>query len=320
MKKMMKKILPLAAGVLLTVGAQAQPKIAIEGQEYVINSISTATNDAGGVRYEWYRNDVLIPACTTATCTVPAQLCYGGNVQFKRKAIATECIGANEQWAPTTIRVTFKCGGGHGTKIGNVCWAERNVGEAGSFFEPIVDNDGVTYFMVASNYYKWNSNKAWDYGISPVVGWPLGTQDMSLTWTVTPNPCPTGWRLPTAAEFQALIDTTPSLHWISSNGEDGFRRKGLVLGFNSNNCTGEHEHIYGCVLFPADGHRDIGGGGNGTFDYKGWYWSSDTFVDNGEVQAGGGRGLSFTLSNTTIDNVNQYIEKGHALSIRCVLQ
>ena len=301
-------IMSLVAMMLPAVGAQAQVKIAAEGQEYVINSVSDATSDAGTVSYEWYRNGELIPACTTATCTVPANLCYGHNVEFKRKAVTTDCM-SEEQWAPTTIVVTFKCGDGHGTVVGGLCWADRNVGEPGAFFTTVAISPGV---YAGGYFYKWNSNKPWPYGNTAVADWPQGNQDVSMTWTVRPNPCPTGWRLPTAAEFQALIAT--GSNWISSVGNNGFSAKGVTFGPNANNCS--YGQLYDCVYFPADGFRDIGSGDNYVLSYMGCYWSSNTTVyPNGGVADICGHALQFYVTNEFYIECR---EKGNACTIRCV--
>ena len=297
MKNVMKKIvMPLAAGVLLTAGAQAQePKLAIEGQAYIISSTVAAsvTPSTATTKYEWYRNDTLIAACTTATCTVPASLCKGANVAFKRKLKVTGgCAGDTEGFTNSVI-VTFKCGGGHGTKFGNLCWADRNVGAAGAFTATAHEY---------SPFYQWNRNKAWPFNTS---SWNY-TYDNSSTWTVDPNPCPPSWRVPTQEEYQLLLSVGST--WADMNTR-GNMFPGYFCGYNHATCRLPNS-MSGCVFFPQAGYRIA----DGTLSYRNLnssYWTND-------VQSNPTNGPRFytydSLSGLGINNVN----KLYAIPIRCV--
>ena len=290
MKQIKQIVMPLTVGVLLAMGAQAQTKIALEGQDYVINSTSNAISTAGSILYEWYRNNVLIPVCTTATCIVPANLCYGNNVEFRRKAIAVavDCWGDREKWAPTTIVVTFKCGGGHGTRISGTCWADRNVGEAGAFTSTR-DEPGPVY--------QWNRNTALSTTGSPgtiPAGWN-STLDQSTTWTV--NPCPAGWTLPSPSQLQALHDAGST---IASPPTKGTIFPGAFYGPNHANCTLSRtldvvypENMDNCIFLPAGGfcHTSSPPGGFYAMGETGDYWSNSGlslhFAVNGSPYIGG---------------------------------
>jgi len=296
MKKMKTAVALLAAGMLLTAGAHAQVKIAIEGQAYMISSATDATfANATSTAIQWYRNGVAIPSCTTQVCIVPAELCTGDSVRFVRKISGTgDCVGDTEGWSNEVI-VMFKCGGGHGTRIGSLCWADRNVDAAGTFTATASD-----YGM----FYQWNSNKAWPSS-GEVTGWN-STPDESSTWTVSPGPCPTGWRLPTQAEFQTLHNA--GHEWVNAAGSTrGNATDGRFYGSRYTTCTLPNNS--GCIFLPASGFRNYSNGV--LFDQvsNGYYWSST------QGSSTTGYGLHFySASSYPATNDN----KALGFSIRCV--
>ena len=296
---MMKKIvMPLAAGVLLTAGAQAQElRFGREGQAYTIGSA-----DDGGAgaafRYEWYRNGALIQ-CTNpgqATCTVPAELCNGNNVEFTRKVVADEsCMGPTEGAA--TILVSFKCGNGWGTRIANLCWADRNVGAAGAFTATAHEY---------SPFYQWNKNRAWSAEGS-VTGWN-SIPNQAATWTVDPHPCPNGWRLPDWNEFQALHNT--GYTWATA-GARGNTVAGMFYGPNHNNaasCSFSNNTMSDCIFLPASGFRDISNGTRYSQTTNGYYWAhGQYYTDRGFV-------LNIASSSSSVGPN----DKAYGFSVRCV--
>ena len=292
---MKKIVMPLAAGVLLTAGAQAQTKIAIEGQAYVITgTAASVTPSAAAFTYEWYRNNEVITGCTAATCTVPANLCNGVNVVFKRKLKVTSGCAGDTEGFTNEVTVSFKCGGGHGTKIGNVCWADRNVGAAGAFTATAHEY---------SPFYQWNKNKAWA-ATGSINNFPNG--DNSSTWTVNPNPCPTGWRLPTQAEFSALNIATTGRTWANANAK-GNTVAGVFAGTNHTSCSlAAGGSMSGCIFLPACGYRTTPDGVLDQQGSGGYYWSSDIINSS---SAG-------TFANGSIPTTARAKQEG--LSVRCV--
>jgi len=98
-----------------------------------------------------------------------------------------------------------------GVVINGVKWATRNVAAPG-FFAANPEDPGM--------FYQWNRKKAWPV-TGAVTGWdssyPTGT-----TWEQANDPSPAGWRVPTFAEIQSLLDTTyVSNGWTTENGVNG---------------------------------------------------------------------------------------------------
>lgn len=117
------------------------------------------------------------------------------------------------------------------------------------------------------------------------------------------NPCPVGWRVPTGAEFQSLMDAGST--WASGpNGQQG-------RWFGGNHATDRA----GSVFLPASGYRTYDSdavhktAGRGT---DGLYWTSEknlTFTTNASL-------LYFTNSTIYVGR----IEKAVGSSVRCVKQ
>ena len=80
--------------------------------------------------------------------------------------------------------------------INGVRWATRNVDMPGTFAET---PESVGMF------FQWNRKKAWNAVDERVEGWdmsiPTGT-----AWYAENDPCPPGWRVPTADEWESLRD------------------------------------------------------------------------------------------------------------------
>src|SRR5574344_1086470 len=138
---------------------------------------------------------------------------------------------------------------------------------------------------VANTFYK-----GWDNTIAPDGTW--GTSDPWKTKT-TYDPCPTGWRVPTKAELEALLGGTfPSL--VLYNSQYG-------AWFNGTTSPGTSG-----VFLPAAGYRlsDGDASGRGSF---GLYWSSTPNGDNAYF-------LYFDNGNALMD-INY---RAYGFSVRCV--
>ena len=81
-----------------------------------------------------------------------------------------------------------------GVTINGVTWATRNVDAPGKFANNPQD---------AGMFYQWNRKKGWPV-TGTVTGWPT-TPASGTTWATANDPCPTGWRVPTKAELEALV-------------------------------------------------------------------------------------------------------------------
>ncbi|MCL2329276.1 MAG: hypothetical protein FWC39_12295 [Bacteroidetes bacterium] len=147
----------------------------------------------------------------------------------------------------------------NGVKIGNTTWATRNVGTNKSF---------VSNSQDYGNYYTYND---------------------------TENVCPDGWKVPTKAQQQELLDNT-SDSWTSNYKETGVAGRVLTGGAIE-------------LFFPVAGYRGSGVSrlyGVGTY---GHYLSSTesgyTFIYH----------LFFDSDNAYVNYINN---KGDGLSVRCV--
>ena len=82
-----------------------------------------------------------------------------------------------------------------GVLINGVCWAEYDVDEPGKFA-----NAAKPYGML----YQWNRKKGWPVR-GEVTGWD-NSCDPAENWESDNDPCPAGWRMPTAKELETLSD------------------------------------------------------------------------------------------------------------------
>ena len=141
-----------------------------------------------------------------------------------------------------------------GVVINGVTWATRNVDAPGTF-AATPENAGM--------FYQWNRKKAWS-ATEPMINsngktkWqkkiPKGSQ-----WEKNNDPSPKGWRVPTTAEQQSLLDESKVTNeWVIQNGV-----KGRLF---TDKFTGNQ------LFLPAAGFRVLSNGKRaGT---KGSYWVS----------------------------------------------
>jgi uncharacterized protein (TIGR02145 family) len=143
--------------------------------------------------------------------------------------------------------------------INGVCWATRNVGAPGTFADNPEDY-GI--------FYQWNRNVGWS-ATNPMINSNGGntwnnSNSTGTTWTTGNDPSPAGFRVPTLAEIQTLLDADKvSSQWTTQNGVSGC----LFTDKTTNNS----------LFLPAAGLRD---GSDGTLfnaDSLGYYWSSTQY-------------------------------------------
>ena len=94
-----------------------------------------------------------------------------------------------------------------GVEINGVIWATRNVDMPGTFAETPLD---------AGMFYQWNRNIGWS-STDPMINsnggttwdnsFPPGALPINMPWIRANDPSPTGWRVPTRAEVQSLVNT-----------------------------------------------------------------------------------------------------------------
>jgi uncharacterized protein (TIGR02145 family) len=101
--------------------------------------------------------------------------------------------------------------------INGVTWATRNVDAPGTFACNPED---------AGMFYQWNRKVGWS-STDPLVSsnydtiWDDSTPS-GTTWETANDPSPAGWRVPTLAEIQTLLDEDKvSYEWTTFNGVYG---------------------------------------------------------------------------------------------------
>jgi len=172
-----------------------------------------------------------------------------------------------------------------GVKIGNTTWATRNVDDFGTFAANPQD---------AGKFYQLNRKTAWNATETEVTSWEKTTFP-DTTWEKANDPCPIGWKIPTRAQLQELVNVGST--WSANYNGTGV--VGRIFGSGNN------------ILFlPAAGFRWWG---NGSLDYvgtRGYYWGS-TEDDGSNVN------LTFGSSDTFAYNVGP---TPGASFVRCVAE
>jgi len=207
---------------------------------------------------------------------------------------------------PATLAVTASacgaaCGGGNGTTIAGLCWANRNVAASGTFAGSA---DMYTEF------YQFNRNTAYSATDPVNPSWTITSIDDNFDWQAGNDPCPVGWRLPTKMEFLALhSSSTPIAGTWAVGGYRGVSSgiEGRFLGPNHATCT--ISDLSGCVFLPASGYRS---NSNGVLNQgSGYYWTA-TQVNNNN---GYYRAYASTSSNPESASSNS---KAYGYNVRCV--
>lgn len=146
-----------------------------------------------------------------------------------------------------------------GIVINGVKWATRNVDAPGTFAANS-ENAGM--------FYQWNRRVGWSVTAVPTFNSNGGTildWDSSIppgtTWEKANDPSPAGWRVPTSAEIQSLLDTDKvSTELTTQNGITGRKFTDLETGSS--------------LFFPAAGRRLYFDGALSSSGIFGYYWSS----------------------------------------------
>ncbi|MCM1031794.1 MAG: fibrobacter succinogenes major paralogous domain-containing protein, partial [Oscillibacter sp.] len=83
-----------------------------------------------------------------------------------------------------------------GVLINDVCWARSNVDKPGTF---------VTTPEADGMYYQWNRKKGWPAEKPGMEWYTAGTS--GERWEIENDPCPKGWRVPTAEEMKISLNS-----------------------------------------------------------------------------------------------------------------
>ena len=138
-----------------------------------------------------------------------------------------------------------------GVLVNGVLWAHCNVNTPGTFASQPYE---------LGKFYQWNRRKGW----ASTGQYPGGTWDTSTptgnTWEKVNDPCPRGWRAPTRAELDSLINS--GSFWGELNGVSG-----RFFG------NGDQK-----LFFPAAGLRQYNNGWLYYAGTHGAYWSWQAWV------------------------------------------
>jgi uncharacterized protein (TIGR02145 family) len=191
-----------------------------------------------------------------------------------------------------------------GVVINGVRWATRNVAAPGTFAATSED-----YGML----YKWNTKIGWT-SANPMTDsnggttWVNpGTTLVGNEWTAANDPCPIGWRVPTADELATLNDTTVANGWTTQNGIAGRQFIDYASG------------VAHTLFLPAAGRRDYVEGALGYSGTRGFYWSSTKH----ETDPRYAYGLEFaSVADGNLPNGIDWVTRAgiNAYSVRCVMQ
>ena len=276
--------LTAVAAAAIAVSARAQVIQAPAGQAYTIaNNVSaTAVTE---VTYQWYRDGQPIAGATDSSYLLPAHLAYGTNVMFKRGVVSSTCPG--NVIFTNDVNVSF------GMVVGAVNWASVNVAAYQTF---------ATRPDMYTQFYQWNRATAWSATAATVSNWPSAAIT-DAAWTI--NPCPSGWRLPTQAECQALANSGST--WVAADTR-GNAVAGRFFGANHQTCTLPN-NMFGCLFLPATGVRGMGSGELGDQGLYGHFWGITS------LSSTNGHAMYFQ-SQTIAPNNN--INKLYGMTLHCV--
>jgi len=174
-----------------------------------------------------------------------------------------------------------------GVVINGVRWATRNVDAPGTFTSSPCDRGMV---------YQWNRRTGWPVtGI--VTGWD-SSDPTGDTWARANDPSPAGWRIPTLAEIQKLLDTNNVTCEL-------FQKNGLN-GYNFiDKATGNILFLPLTGYSRSDGSNIPNGGGywsstmnkdsNDEFVISGWAWAFRLFLNGNGTSLSGN---TYNILNT----------------------
>ena len=192
-----------------------------------------------------------------------------------------DCAVAEALEATTQVASSTSATFDEGVVINGIRWATRNVDAPGTF-APYPESPGM--------FFQWNRKKGWNE-TSDFTNWdssmPEGTE-----WYKENDPCPEGWRIPTHAEIESLVNTNSS--WTELEGVNG-----RLFGSGNNilflPATGLREHNCGVLRLDLVGSQ-------------GYYWSS--------AQQRSQSGVSLVFCNRWVSLFTLWRVNGR--SIRCV--
>ncbi|HFK5529508.1 TPA: hypothetical protein ACGZ99_003591 [Elizabethkingia anophelis] len=225
---------------------------------------------AGGTTYAMnLANSFSITPGTTSTLTIKLTNCGAYIAPGVWKNFMCHNLGADYTAYPGTPSAAI-----HGAKYQ---WGAQT-GETGRYYSQSDDQTNAGQIT------------GWSTAIKPVTTWSDAVKTAN-------DPCPSGYRVPTRAQLQGVIDNNTMTQigtWISTVG---------------NYTSGAK---YGDLLFlPTAGNRDYQTGRLGPRGNSGYYWTCTAGVNITAYM------LNFT---NTINQVAPFVNRNGGFSIRCIAE
>ena len=220
---------------------------------------------------------IIIPGLSTANPKSKPTSVYGSNItDLEGNSYKTVFIGT-QQWMAENLKVSkYNDGTSIPNIIDNTQWENNNTG-AWAY-----NNNDATNNAKYGKLYNW-------YAVSPT------------TYYGNKNVCPTGWHLPTDAEWSVLTD------YLGGESVAGGKMKEVgTTNWNSPNTDATNTSLFSAL---PGGYRTDGG----NYDYvgsNGYWWSS---TENYTIIA-----WTRYLTSLNGDAYRSYGYKRHGLSVRCL--
>ena len=177
--------------------------------------------------------------------TVNVAALSGSGAFESRSRLATITVSTGK------VSATLKVYQGFGEMINGLYWAYCNVGEPGQFSNG-PDDPGLLY--------QYNSRIGYPIEGGVPAGYPTGYVDNGVsTWTDEQNPSPGGWRVPTAAEIDALVGSDEDKNFVWAQPEaSGFNKAGIIAGIPPAEASQATKiDLRGGIFIPISGYRHV---------------------------------------------------------------
>ncbi len=286
----MKKLLTCLVVCIFSTGAvlaQYVDKALCPGATFTINSTVAPSSES-------MENGKVIAGATDVSYTIPADREIGvyTYIRQSKSADCTDWQSSNAFTVNILPNLT----------VDYITWAACNV------------DDYQTFAMQPDMYtklYQWGRDEAWP-ATGAVQGWDASTHS-ATSWTS--NPCPDGWKLPTARAYAMLLETMSeedkTLAWAEAGSDRGNAVAGWFAGPASRNCK-LNADMQGCIFFPASGWRRNSDGAPYYTGQRSWLWTNQR---NMETML-----APFALHDLT--SVRPSVNSGHlvteGMNLRCI--